>query len=194
MAAEEDKKFNAVLGGFLVNDRRVRAGYLHCSESDTLAAYHERSLLPEEMNSWKEHIVGCARCQAILAELEATDSIPLQVPEKEEVLVAAPVGAEAIAAPASLRREAPTTLLENPASSRFRACAGNGWFPQGPLPQVCLSGSHGARIARRKSQGPQPKSQPPSWNRRPLCRCQSRAMTVNLCPTMKPLAFPKAAA
>ena len=89
MAAEEDKKFNAVLGGFLVNDLRVRAGHLHCPESDTLAAYHERSLLPEEMNSWKEHIVGCARCQAILAELEATDSIPLQVSENEEAAVGA---------------------------------------------------------------------------------------------------------
>lgn len=84
MAAEEDKKFDSVLGGFLVNDLRIRAGDLHCPESDTLAAYHDRSLLPEEMNSWKEHIVGCARCQAILAELEATDSVPLQVSEKEE--------------------------------------------------------------------------------------------------------------
>jgi hypothetical protein len=89
MAAEEDKKFDALLGGFLVNNLRVRAGHLHCPESDTLAAYHERSLLPEEMNSWKEHIVGCARCQAILAELEATDSIPLQVSENEEVAVGA---------------------------------------------------------------------------------------------------------
>ncbi|HKW65608.1 MAG TPA: YCF48-related protein [Candidatus Acidoferrum sp.] len=86
MAAEEDKKFDAVLGGFLVNHLRVGTGALHCPESDTLAAYHERSLLPEEMNSWKEHIAGCARCQAILAELEATDSIPVQPSEREEVL------------------------------------------------------------------------------------------------------------
>ena len=85
MAAEEDKKFDAVLGGFLVNDMRARAGHLHCPESDVLAAYHDRSLLPEEMNSWKEHIVGCARCQAILSELEASDSIPLQVSEKEAI-------------------------------------------------------------------------------------------------------------
>ena len=91
MAAEEDKKFDAVLGGFLVNDLRARAGNLHCPESDVLAAYHERSLLPEEMTSWKEHIVGCARCQAVLAELEATDAIPLraseEASEKEEVLL-----------------------------------------------------------------------------------------------------------
>src|SRR5690349_25157408 len=95
MAAEEDKKFDAVLGGFLVKGLRVPAGNLHCPESDVLAAYHERSLLPEEMNSWKEHIVGCARCQAVLAELEATDSIPLQVSEKEEILIAAAASAGA---------------------------------------------------------------------------------------------------
>jgi hypothetical protein len=48
-----------------------------CPDSEVLAAYHERSLLPEEMNSWKEHIVGCANCQTILAQLEATDGLPL---------------------------------------------------------------------------------------------------------------------
>ena len=101
MAAEEEKKFDAVLGGFLVRDLRVRARDLHCPESDTLAAYHERSLLPEEMNSWKEHIVGCARCQAILAELEATDSIPLQVSEKDEIPLPAAVMPAAVAGQAA---------------------------------------------------------------------------------------------
>jgi len=58
-----------------------------CADPETLAAYHERSLLPEEMNSWKEHIVGCANCQTVLAQLEATDEIPLQAFEKEEAVV-----------------------------------------------------------------------------------------------------------
>lgn len=115
MAAEEDKKFDAVLGGFLVNDLRVRAGGLHCPESDTLAAYHERSLLPEEMNSWKEHIVGCARCQAILAELEATDSVPLQIAEKEGVLATAAVPARSARETSPVHEEAPAAL---PAKSR----------------------------------------------------------------------------
>ncbi|HKW35495.1 MAG TPA: hypothetical protein VJN92_20960 [Candidatus Acidoferrum sp.] len=115
MAAEEDKKFDAVLGGFLVNDLRIRAGDLHCPDSDTLAAFHERSLLPEEMNSWKEHIVGCARCQAILAELEATDSLPLQLSENEEVLTAAAATADAASESSSARKEVPETL---PAKSR----------------------------------------------------------------------------
>jgi hypothetical protein len=54
-----------------------------CADAETLAAYHERSLLPAEMNSWKEHIVGCAHCQEILAHLEATDNIPLHAAAKK---------------------------------------------------------------------------------------------------------------
>ena len=59
-----------------------------CPDLETLAAYHERSLLPEELNSWKQHIVGCAHCQMILAQLEATDEISLQSVEQEEALAA----------------------------------------------------------------------------------------------------------
>src|SRR5216683_1651525 len=66
-----------------------------CPDSEALAAYHERSFLPEQLNSLKEHIVGCARCQAILMQLEATDEISLQAFEQEEVVAkgAAPVAA-----------------------------------------------------------------------------------------------------
>ena len=68
-----------------------------CLDSETLAAYHERSLLPEEINSCKVHIAGCAHCQAILAQLEATDSILLSVEKKEVRImdVATPVAAAA---------------------------------------------------------------------------------------------------
>src|SRR5215470_5145319 len=108
MAAEEDKKFDAVLGGFLASGLRGRAERLHCPEPDVLAAYHERSLLPEEMNSWKEHIVGCAHCQAILAGLEATDSIPLEAAEKEEVLVVQPAAMAAAPADRTAARAEPS--------------------------------------------------------------------------------------
>jgi len=57
-----------------------------CPDSEALAAYHERSLFPEQLNSLKDHIVGCAHCQAILAQLEATDEISLQAAEQEEIL------------------------------------------------------------------------------------------------------------
>src|SRR5436853_7738099 len=86
-----------------------------CPDPETLAAYHERSLLPEEMNSWKEHIVGCGRCQAILAELEATDSISRQVSEKEEEVVRAAAATAATVGEASPpRKEAPVTLPAKP--------------------------------------------------------------------------------
>lgn len=64
-----------------------------CLDPEALAAYHERSLPPEEMNSAKEHIVSCAHCQAILAHLEATDSITMPAAEKQEVVVMSPARA-----------------------------------------------------------------------------------------------------
>jgi hypothetical protein len=110
MAAEEDKNFDAVLGGYLANNLRDRAERLHCPEPEVLAAYHERSLLPEEMNSWKEHIVGCTHCQAILGALEATDAIPLRASEKEEALAVSP--AEPAAVPRGDRGTAPVAMPE----------------------------------------------------------------------------------
>jgi hypothetical protein len=60
-----------------------------CPDTETLAAYHERSLLPEELNSWKEHIVACAHCQELLAHLELTDDIPLHAAQEVEVFAMA---------------------------------------------------------------------------------------------------------
>jgi hypothetical protein len=60
-----------------------------CPDTETLAAYHERSLLPEELNFWKEHIVGCAHCQELLAHLELTDDIPLHAADEKEVFAIA---------------------------------------------------------------------------------------------------------
>lgn len=77
-----------------------------CPDPETLAAYHERSLLPEQLNSLKEHIVGCANCQTVLAQLEMTDQISLQAEEEEQVL------AHAVAAPAA--------AVSNPASASSR--------------------------------------------------------------------------
>src|SRR5260370_22236460 len=57
-----------------------------CPDPETLAAYHERSLLPEQLNSLKEHIVGCANCQTVLAHLETTDEISLQTFEEVGVV------------------------------------------------------------------------------------------------------------
>src|SRR5260370_14225316 len=54
-----------------------RKGGLHraCFDAETLAAYHERSLAPEQMASLKPHVTDCERCRQILAHLQATDEI-----------------------------------------------------------------------------------------------------------------------
>src|SRR5690348_44684 len=81
-----------------------------CPDPETLAAYHERSLFSEQMNSLKEHIVGCANCQSVLAQLEATDEILLQAPQPqtEQHVTAAkesmPVAATSVAASRKSRR------------------------------------------------------------------------------------------
>ena len=58
-----------------------------CFDPETLAAYHERSLSPEEMNSCKRHVVGCARCQQVLAHVEATEDLGVGLETSENVLV-----------------------------------------------------------------------------------------------------------
>jgi hypothetical protein len=58
-----------------------------CPEAEVLAAYHERSLSQAELTSWKSHIVGCARCQEILKQLEITEEIPLGATQETELLV-----------------------------------------------------------------------------------------------------------
>jgi hypothetical protein len=78
-----------------------------CPDPETLAAYHERSLLPEQLNSLKEHIVGCANCQTVLAHLEMTDEIPLQSAKEEQVRAQA-----AIAPAAAVSSPAPATSPE----------------------------------------------------------------------------------
>ena len=77
-----------------------------CPDPETLAAYHERSLLPEQMNSLKEHIVGCANCQTLLAHLEMTDEIPLQSAEEAQVF------AQSAAAPAATTNPVPAASPE----------------------------------------------------------------------------------
>ncbi len=84
-----------------------------CPDAETLAAYHERSLTPEELNSWKSHIASCANCQQILAHLEALEEIPLgavsgqQASSEVSDLVGA-VGAGAMAGVTPVAPRAPT--------------------------------------------------------------------------------------
>src|SRR5215467_2299103 len=76
MSEDRDRLFERALA------RRLRAhgaAEPSCLDPETLAAYHERMLSPDEMSSAKSHIVSCLRCQEILTQLEATEEISARV-------------------------------------------------------------------------------------------------------------------
>src|SRR5882757_7799561 len=83
---ERDRSFDKALARHLRSTAPARqAAGGACPDPETLAAYHERSLLPEQLNSLKEHLVACPNCQIVLAHLETTDEIPLQAAEEDQV-------------------------------------------------------------------------------------------------------------
>ena len=95
-----------------------------CPDSETLAAYHERSLLPEEMNFWKGHVVGCADCQTVLAHLEATDEIPWLAADQEKVQAQ---GEPALLASASYQSQPASPLTPAKKSPRVLLFGGARW-------------------------------------------------------------------
>jgi hypothetical protein len=95
-----------------------------CPDPETLAAYHERSLLPEQLNSLKEHIAGCPNCQTVLALLQRTDEIPLEAAHQEQSL--APSAATPMAA-ASSQAPAPSPAALPRKSRRARLLRGARW-------------------------------------------------------------------
>ena len=78
---ERDAKFEQALR------RHFRA---ECPDAETLAAYHERGLAPEELIFWKKHISGCGNCQEILAQLERTERVAA---ETDVVAIGVAIGA-----------------------------------------------------------------------------------------------------
>src|SRR5437879_7680133 len=95
-----------------------------CPDPETLAAYHERSLLPEQLNLLKEPLVACPNCQTVLAHLETTDQIPLQATAEEKVF------AQAASAPeisASSQTHAPVEKTLPVKSRRARFLKGARW-------------------------------------------------------------------
>src|SRR5947209_15692505 len=135
-----------------------RAG--ECPDPETLAAYHERSLLPEEMNSWKEHIVGCANCQTILSHLEATDAIPLQTTDAARVL-AQQESAHQVAASSQRQPAVPAILPKQ--SRRARLLRGARW--QWLAPAGALAASLLVWIALHENQSLPPLTLPENENK-----------------------------
>jgi hypothetical protein len=78
---DRDRNFERALASHL----RSSAPQHDCLDAELLAAYHERLLGPEQMISCKQHIATCARCQHILAQLEATDDLLVEGDHHEHV-------------------------------------------------------------------------------------------------------------
>src|ERR1700722_7277057 len=58
-------------------DRVAPRGTQTCPDAELIAAYHERSLAPEEIAECETHFAACSRCRKILAVLAASDDTPL---------------------------------------------------------------------------------------------------------------------
>jgi hypothetical protein len=79
-----------------------------CPDPETLAAYHDGSLSPEERNLWKKHVLSCENCQLVLAHLGTTLDIPVHLDNKEEVLaLQQTVSSAAAASPVRVARPSP---------------------------------------------------------------------------------------
>ena len=79
---EDDKKFEAALAGFFHRESRDNAARLLCPDPELLAAYHERALSPEESQAIQLHVAGCSRCEEVLAQLAATENLPLEAAQR----------------------------------------------------------------------------------------------------------------
>jgi hypothetical protein len=74
---DRERSFENALASHLRAGSPAGDPHSACPDAETLAAYHERSLGPEQMASLKTHVTDCERCQQILAHLQATDEIPV---------------------------------------------------------------------------------------------------------------------
>jgi len=84
---DRDRLFEKALARHLRSDAAA-AEESACLDAEVLAAYHERLLSSEEMSAAKDHLVSCARCQEILAQLEATQDVNVLQNREDNLLVA----------------------------------------------------------------------------------------------------------
>jgi hypothetical protein len=83
-----------------------------CPDPETLAAYHDGSLSPEERNLWKQHVVSCDHCQLVLAHLATPLDIPVHLETNENVLgMQQRVSSPSAASPAPMARPSPPHTL-----------------------------------------------------------------------------------
>jgi hypothetical protein len=110
MPEDRDQLFEQALARHL---RTAGADESVCLNPEILAAFHERTLSPEEVSSTKSHIISCARCQSVLAQLEATEAV-------NELREAAQADVQNLAA-AGIAKQAPQPVARTSKSSATAA-------------------------------------------------------------------------
>jgi len=119
----------------LARNLRTHVSAGNCPDTEILAAYHERSLAPEELLSRHQHIASCPRCQEILSQLEATEGIRLEADESNlvpqhtvavpqmQIVNAARTSAAPVAQESLSKFTGPTELPRRAANWHWRAPA-----------------------------------------------------------------------
>jgi hypothetical protein len=59
-----------------------------CPDAETLAAYHDGTLLPGERGLWKQHVLSCANCQLVLEHLATPLDVPVNADQETELVAA----------------------------------------------------------------------------------------------------------
>src|SRR5882762_9113866 len=88
-------------------DRLDHRGTGECPDAELIAAYHEKSLQPDEIARWEGHFAICGRCRKILAVLAATSEEALaekEVAHLGELVAATRAPAEAATRPIEITR------------------------------------------------------------------------------------------
>ena len=62
-------------------DQLAHREAVECPDAEVIAAYHEKSLQPDEIARWENHFATCTRCRKVLQVLAASAGAPLD--EKE---------------------------------------------------------------------------------------------------------------
>jgi hypothetical protein len=97
-----DQAFDRILDEALSSDARNG----DCPDAETLAAFYDRALVPEETTRLRTHFAGCSRCQQVLAAMAVSDPNPLAAEEVARL-------GELVAATSAPRAAAPRPRVLN---------------------------------------------------------------------------------
>jgi len=107
----------------LARRMRAKAAGTACPDAETLAAYHERSLTLEQMNTWMQHTAACVSCQEILAQLTATDEIPVSADQRQNAAVEGSDLFEAVYVPEEFSTATTQAAIASPTAMNRKAAA-----------------------------------------------------------------------